>query len=87
MCVLVLCSVDFVRALLFAFSVPGEEVEPFVLKLSQGKHGMSLVFVHHKDALESRHRVHIKLADHANVSGCCVDCHGCVHVVMVNTCC
>ena len=65
------CSIDLVRAVMLAYEVPLEDMESFMKELSEGRCGMSLVFMYHSDALASGHsyqnNAHIKMADHIEV--------------------
>jgi len=56
---------------MLAYEVPLDKMESFMKELSEGRSGMSLVFMYHSDALASGHsyqnNAHIKMADHIEV--------------------
>ena len=66
-----LCSAFFVKSILFACKVDKEDRRSFVRNLAEGSRGISLVFMHHRDALRSGHSyqndAHIMLTDHVEV--------------------
>lgn len=66
------CSVHFVKSVLLACEVTAEGTTGFVKDLAEGKSGLSLVFMHHRDSLKSGHSyqndAHITLMDHLDVS-------------------
>ena len=89
-------STHLIKCVITAYGTQREDMESFVKQLAEGKKGLSLVFMHHSDALRSGHSfhndAHITLIDHLDVrilESCCLviiatSCMFFVQVVMQN---